>query len=124
MERIDHELAAVELHLAEEMAGKADAVDAQAAAAADLHEDDAERQRNSRPPIEDFIEKAVARVVVVVAIPAVPELVEQVAVQASDLAFRARARRQTVLHACGQPIEQAQVMALVELGIFLARHSQ
>src|SRR5205085_7259239 len=78
VERIDHQLPFREPHLAEEVAGKADALDVEPAAPAHLHVDDAERERDAGAPVEDLVEEAVARVVVVVVIAAEAELVEEV----------------------------------------------
>src|SRR5205823_1177627 len=102
VERVDDEFSFREPHLAEEMAGKADALDIQPAALPHLDVDDAERERDARASIEHLVEEAVARIVVVVVIAAEAQLVEEVRVDPADAALRRGSRRQSRLDAFGQ----------------------
>src|SRR5512140_1168243 len=124
VERIDHQLAVAQLHLAEEVAGKSHALHAQPAALAPLHVDDAERERDAEAAVQHLVEVAVERVVVVVAVAGKSLLVEQPGVEAPHATLRARARGEAGENARRQLVEAAQVRGLVEVGILLARDRQ
>src|SRR6266699_1382447 len=85
-----------------EMAGQADPLDLQAHPAADLHDQDREGDRDTELAIEDVVEAAVARVVVVVGIAAEARFVEQEVTQSLERAApiaelrRGRAGRELV----------------------------
>ena len=124
MERVDDQLIFRQPHLAEEMAGKSDPLDREPAAAPDLHVDDAQGERDSHATLEHFVQEAVAGVVVVRLVAAEAELVEEVGVHAANPALGNRPGGQTRLDTLGESVEQAQVAALVEVGILLPRYRQ
>ena len=68
------------------MSGKIHALEPQTGAPSDFEVDDRQADRNAGAPIEDLVQEAVARVVVVLAITGEAELFEEVGVQRRDLA--------------------------------------
>jgi hypothetical protein len=93
---------------------QADALDGQAHAPSDLHRDHRERDRDSESPNQHVVEKAVARVVVLLAVAAEALLLEEEAPQAVQRApppERARAG------ALGEVVEPGEPGPRVEVGI-------
>ena len=74
----------------EEVAWEIHADDAQAGAARDLEIDDREADRNPRAAVEDLVQKAVARIVVPVAVAAEALLVVEVLVEGAHGIFERR----------------------------------
>ena len=79
----------------DEMAGKADPYQRYAQAVTDLNVDQRERNRNAELAVEDFVEKAVARVVVVGLVAGQALLLKQDGVQGLDDVGKARGFGQT-----------------------------
>src|SRR5207245_1266835 len=75
----------------EKVPGEVHAFEAESRAAPDLEIDGGQADRNAEPAIEHFIQEAVARVVVVLAIAAESELFVQVRVERRDVRRGARA---------------------------------
>ena len=69
----------------EEVAGEVHAFEPQAGAAPDLEIDHRQTDRDAGPAIEDFVQEAVARIVVVLAVAAEAKLLEEIGVQRRDL---------------------------------------
>ena len=65
----------------QEVSGEVDALRVQAGAACHLQINDRERDGDARAPVQHLVEKAVARIVEVLAVPAEPHLVVKVLVQ-------------------------------------------
>ena len=65
----------------QEVSGEVDALRLQAGAPCHLQVNDRERDGDARAPVQHLVEKAVARIVVVLAVPAEPHLVVEVLVQ-------------------------------------------
>src|SRR5207237_431285 len=76
-ERVEEHQLVVHTRPHTEVSGQSDAQDFQADAAADLHDEHRERDRDAELPVEDVVEAAVARIVVVVGVTAEALLVEQ-----------------------------------------------
>ena len=74
----------------QEVAGEVHAVYLESGAKPDLHVDDRQRDRNAGPAIQDFVQAAVPRILVVIAIADEPLLVEEIRVEASDARERRR----------------------------------
>ena len=86
----------------QEVAGEVHAVDAQPGPARDLEVDDGEADRDAGAAIEDFVEEAVARIVVALAVAGEALLVVEVFVERADRVLL-RARRPTVRRARPPP---------------------
>ncbi len=86
VERIDDQIVPVDRarRAHQEVAGKVDAGDLEAGAARDFHVDHRETDRDPSPPVEHFVEKAVARVLVVLTVAGEALFVEQVLVENLD----------------------------------------
>ena len=78
----------------DEVAGQSDAQDAQPHAPADLHHEHGQRDGNPEPAVEDVVETAVARIVVVLAVAAEAFLFEEELAQPVE-------RLHTVAHGAG-----------------------
>src|SRR5439155_15332690 len=78
----------------EEMSREIDTPDIQIRAACDFHIQKSERNRNTGSPIEDFVQEAVARILVLQVVPDEMQLAEQVLVEGfhSRVAHRVDAR--------------------------------
>ena len=109
----------------QEMAGEVHARDVDAGAPRDLEVDDSERDGNAGAAIEDFVEEAVARIVVAFAVTGEALLVVEVLVQDGDGVLAAHAGPR---HAPGRlvahPLERFHVPVGVERGIFDAGNRQ
>ena len=77
----------------EEVPREVHAGDAEAGAACDLEINDREADRNARPAVEHFVQKAVARVVVALAVTAEPLFVVEVLVERAHRVFEWRSDR-------------------------------
>src|SRR6266545_4984468 len=88
VEGVEKDLRVAEARPRDEVARKSDAFDGEPEALADFHQHESERDRDTLPPVEDIVEKAVARVVVVLAIAGEPLRHEEVLAQAVEAADR------------------------------------
>src|SRR5581483_11957152 len=82
------------------------------------------RDRNAGPAVDDFVQVAVARVVVVVGVPGEPQLVEQELVERHDALFHAGMLGQLRAQPRGEPLDLAEVAFDVEPGIGVLRDEQ
>jgi hypothetical protein len=104
--------------------------DLDAGAPRHFHVDERERNRNTCPALEHFVEKAVARIVVAIAISGKPFLVEQVRVQDVYRCFRCPRVLQAA--ACDQPfvrssahrVEFLEIRGGIERRAFQPRNHQ
>jgi hypothetical protein len=95
------------------VAWKRHAFNRQADAAPDFHVQHRQRERNARAPVEDLVQVAVARIVVVLRIPRVAEFREQELVERGDPLLGAVRVRQ----AAAQPGRQALDLAEVAVDV-------
>jgi hypothetical protein len=100
----------------QKMSGKVDPVDAQPGAARHFEVHDREADWNSGAPIEHFVDEAVARIVVAVAVPGESLLVVQVLVERAERVFASAvdARRGLASH----DIEYLHVRSRIQRRVF------
>src|SRR4029453_17414837 len=87
-ERIHGQPAPRSLHANHEVPGQPDALHLEPRAAADLYVDEREGDRNPGTAVDHLVQVAVARVVVLLAVAAEAELLEQVVVERHNGALR------------------------------------
>lgn len=114
VERIEEDPALSRLEADDEVRGEPDAVNGQPQAPADLDQDEGEGDRDAEAPVQDVVEKAVPRVVVLLRVPPEPLLLEQ------ELAEAVKAAERVVLPDAGlqrQPVEPLQILWDVQVRI-------
>src|SRR3989454_9996587 len=88
VEGVQEERSAAPRHAHEEVAREPDALDAEAQTRAGLDEHHGEGDGNARAPLEDVVQVAVARVVVLLLVAAKAALAEEVAGELGDRGLR------------------------------------
>src|SRR5262249_24546049 len=121
-ERVEQHDLVVDASAHAEMARQADALDLQADSPADLHDEHREGDRYAEAAVEDVVETALARIVVVGRIPAKADLVEQDA--AHSLQGAAAIAHLRGGRAPGQLVETLQRRLRYQVGMLDARHRQ
>jgi len=142
VKRVDDQILGIREILAggtpqEEVTRKIDAFDLETGAARDLHVQHAQRNRDAGTPLEDFVQEAVARVLIVAGVAAELELVEKEVVQRQHLrvTLRIDARRRVGFgrdRRCSEAkagfaakrVELIEIRADVERRIFDSRDQQ
>ena len=77
MEGIQEYLTAVDLHTYNEVSGEADPLEVQPESVSYLHQDQRERDRDAKLPIQDVVEEAVPGIEVFFDVPPEPGLLEE-----------------------------------------------
>src|SRR6266536_4281961 len=88
-----------------------------------FHQHEAQRDRDALSPVEDLVEKAVARVVVVLAVAREALLHEEVLAQAVEAADGI-GRAPRAVHAASEGVESLEIRIHVELGVLPAGDGQ
>ena len=96
----------------------------QSDAAADFDINQRERKRDAALAVQNFVEKAVARIVVIRGVAGEAVLIKQKTVERNDGIGRADVGTQPTLERRGHLVEPRQIRCDVEIGILLARDQQ